>query len=435
MVDQKLTDYIRQQLQLGRLHEQITKSLLDAGWPEGEIQTAFQLIDAQNQTPAAIQNSTVASSNSLPSVDSLIKESWLVFSKQIKTLLGIILLPVLAAIPIVILYFIGAGFGVALLVKDISVVKIVSVIVVSILLGLITVYIYAWSQAALIFTLDSSPEQIGIRESYRRGRKKIGALFSTYSWSGLVILGAVFLLVVPAIFLAVSFFTASYIAVLEDQKGINALLKSRQYIKGRWWAVFGRLIFVNLVYMLIFFAVKLLLSGILSPFKLASLANLLSSVLSFLSRLFLVVFNFVLYRHLKGIKGEFVFSPSKKSKIGLVLISLLSLLSILAPLILVAINPVGQLSQARDSQRMADQVLISGALEQYFVKNNVYPESLNQLVPQYLETLPDDPKPGKSYDYLQLSKNDYQLCFEFETKGRQCSNSSGEEQKIPKLIF
>jgi prepilin-type N-terminal cleavage/methylation domain-containing protein len=112
----------------------------------------------------------------------------------------------------------------------------------------------------------------------------------------------------------------------------------------------------------------------------------------------------------------------KKSGFTLLeILMVIAIISILAALVIVAMNPVRQLAQSRDTQRKSDVKEISNALHQFFIKKNTYPavmedsnavygicargalniecESLidiSVLVPEYLSDIPRDPTSDKT---------------------------------------
>ena len=58
-----------------------------------------------------------------------------------------------------------------------------------------------------------------------------------------VILGVAYILfIIPGIWLTVWFAFAVFVLILENNGIIASLKKSRQYVKGRWWGVFARLL-------------------------------------------------------------------------------------------------------------------------------------------------------------------------------------------------
>jgi hypothetical protein len=69
-----------------------------------------------------------------------------------------------------------------------------------------------------------------------------------------------------------------------------------------------------------------------------------------------------------------------------------------------------------DVARKADLYAIQGVLLQYRIENGKYPETLDEMVPDYLAEVRTDPKTKKPYGYSALSNGEsYELCIDFET--------------------
>lgn len=97
-----------------------------------------------------------------------------------------------------------------------------------------------WMAIALLLALDGRVQAIG--EAYRRSFgyfvRYVGLSIVT---SILLMIGFV-LLLIPGIILMVWFAFANFVLVLENTGIRAALRQSREYVRGRWWGVFGRLI-------------------------------------------------------------------------------------------------------------------------------------------------------------------------------------------------
>jgi len=66
-----------------------------------------------------------------------------------------------------------------------------------------------------------------------------------YAWvlflMGIITIAGFILLIIPGIILSIWFSFALYLFVFEDVRGMEALKKSKELVKGYWWPVFGRL--------------------------------------------------------------------------------------------------------------------------------------------------------------------------------------------------
>jgi hypothetical protein len=102
--------------------------------------------------------------------------------------------------------------------------------------------------------------------SYRAGFK----LFWAYLWISILVmvvtLGGYILLIIPGIMLSLQLALIAPALVMEDKHGMAALFQSREYVKGYWWAFFGRslllLLVIGVAMLVIFAPVRLLLGSV-----------------------------------------------------------------------------------------------------------------------------------------------------------------------------
>jgi len=118
-------------------------------------------------------------------------------------------------------------------------------------------------QGALLTAIRRVESEPGFRpvlkEQYRIG-------FS-YFWSMLLIMiisivcfiGSFSLLIIPGIIFMVFASFAVYTRVFDDKRGFEAFVESYKIVRGRWWAVFGRALFLILVYIIVAIIVGLIL--------------------------------------------------------------------------------------------------------------------------------------------------------------------------------
>jgi len=96
--------------------------------------------------------------------------------------------------------------------------------------------------ALRIFGEAASGRTEPARAALRFGRRRFGPLL----WLGILtslatILGAL-LLIIPGIYVVVAFAVAAPVVVIEEHRGMVALQRSRELVKGRWWATLGALL-------------------------------------------------------------------------------------------------------------------------------------------------------------------------------------------------
>jgi len=116
-------------------------------------------------------------------------------------------------------------------------------------------------------------------------------------------------------------------------------------------------------------------------------------------------------------------------KKGFTLIELLVVITIIAILVgVAAVNYQKTVQLGRDSKRKADLEQIRQALETYRSEVGTYPAALSTLVPNYISTLPTDPKTG-TYVYRPSTApiRTYGLCAYLEINpGQTLTTCSGQ---------
>jgi hypothetical protein len=82
----------------------------------------------------------------------------------------------------------------------------------------------------------------GVGESVSAGFGRVFSAIWVSILAGLLIALGLAALVIPGIFFIVCYRFAQDFAVVDEQKGGEAMRSSRKLVSGRWWATFGRLI-------------------------------------------------------------------------------------------------------------------------------------------------------------------------------------------------
>ncbi len=96
---------------------------------------------------------------------------------------------------------------------------------------------------------------------------------------------------------------------------------------------------------------------------------------------------------------------------------LIVLVIAIASLLYLFIDPFAMQGDVRDRDREAIHSQLLIALKRYYDKNNRYPGSLSELVPNYINYVPMDPKTNSPYDYGTTHDGGiYNLCIYFETR-------------------
>lgn len=199
---------------------------------------------------------------------SLLKDTFQLFKKKILGSFGIMLWPmiIVAAIIAVIagLFFVlGPSLG-----KPTT----EFIVVISIVLGILFLYLSFWSQVSLLYYVSSN--ELSMVNSWKESKKS----FKDYLWTvglvSLVVCGGASLFLIPSIFLlfllngpytfvigiaggilaSVAMIIVStyiiftpFIFVVEKVGGMNALLRSYAYVKGRFASTFLRILAMSII--------------------------------------------------------------------------------------------------------------------------------------------------------------------------------------------
>lgn len=177
-------------------------------------------------------------------------------------------------------------------------------------MGILFIIISSWSQIALLYSLKEQDKELDPSQAFAFAWHKLISYWWIACLTGFIILGGLMLFFIPGAIFAIWFSFAYYLLIMEDEKGMNALLKSREYVKGHGWAVLWRFIVLYFFNLLFAIPVGILFGGFPAPWS----SMLTQNVFSFFVVPFNIVYLFLVYRNLKEVKGEFIFAPHKKTK-------------------------------------------------------------------------------------------------------------------------
>ena len=104
------------------------------------------------------------------------------------------------------------------------------------------------------------------------------------------------LLIIPGIILAVWLSFSAFVLVLENGGMIGSLKQSREYVRGHWWGVLGRLLAMGILLVV----VSMVFSMIASIVPSYVVSNALVAALAMLLAPFSVAYMYLMYQDLKG---------------------------------------------------------------------------------------------------------------------------------------
>lgn len=323
----------------------------------------------------------------------------------------------LALVPIAVVSF-CAALGVNKLFDGTSDagVTVVAIIVLLILIAL-GIYWLIWMQVSQVRTLmmDSNDS---IKSTMIAAKPYIRNYFWTGVVSSLIIMGGFVLLIIPGIIFMVWYGFATYITVAENSGAIDSLRKSKGYVEGQWWKVFGRLI-VFLILGFVLYIPVIILTTIATNMTGELGGSIVNDIAGLLYGPFFLALGWSFYKGLRATKGEVVVPQTGRTKyiVFAVLAFLLIPGLLLSSVVLLSLNSAR--IKSRDAKRVADVRQIQTAAELYFNDNQKYPASLEDLSPEYLPVIPSSPTPAEVgcaetdnvYNYQSASGLTYQIEF------------------------
>jgi len=156
--------------------------------------------------------------------------------------------------------------------------------------------------AALLYAIVIDPP-IQMGEAYKKGL----AIFFPYAWIsilvGVITFVGFILFFIPGVIFSIWFSFAFFTLVVENKRGFAALAASREYVRGYWWPIFWRSLFLMLVLLVAIAAL-----GLLSMFLrfVPSIEIVVSNVggvlLSLLFTPLFVAYIYYLYLEVRAIK-------------------------------------------------------------------------------------------------------------------------------------
>lgn len=226
----ELITAVKERLQLGYTHEQISNELRAAGYANEMIQAALATAQSEATTAIPVADSTASTAVALPSFGQLLKDSfsyawkkWSLIGWYILVFLGLGLSLVAAGMLASVQEI--AGFAALFIVGLFGVV-------------LLTVFSFAVQR---VIAIDDTEGTASLKEGWQWAK-------SHFFWSGLWVLlllslivqGATALLLIPYIVIGpfISFMLYAYI--LEDFKGLSSVFRARELGKGNWWPLLWR---------------------------------------------------------------------------------------------------------------------------------------------------------------------------------------------------
>ena len=244
----------------------------------------------------------------LPGLVETLKRALAVYKSKFKSLTILALLPLLIG-------FLMAGVGMLSAVIIPGSAKPIAMVVVVIIFGFLSIVISIMAQVASILVVAGENSW---SKALKRAVPKAWPVLVVSLLTALAALGGFALLIVPGVIISVYLIFASFTAVLENKTGLVALSASYNYIKGKWWQVLSRYLFIVLLFLAANFIV--------------SLIPIIGGVASIFLGPILLAYFYLVYSDLKKISSPV---PESKNKFILVFIIIGSLVLLVLLVVLI----------------------------------------------------------------------------------------------------
>ncbi len=163
------------------------------------------------------------------------------------------------------------------------------------LLMLVTSVVNIFMGAALVLAIDNP--NLTISSAYGKAKGFFWRYIGLSILMTVVLTIAYLLLIIPGIILSVWFLFAAFVLILENTPIIDSMRRSREYVKGKWWGVFGR----SIAGSVIIFLLMIVVMGIAAILPGGEMTiNITATAISMLVAPIMVGYMYLMYKDSKG---------------------------------------------------------------------------------------------------------------------------------------
>jgi len=125
-------------------------------------------------------------------------------------------------------------------------------LVIGIIIGIVGTVVSVVMQPAMIDAIHRLAHEPGViltvGTQYKTGFRYFWSVLFLIILACLIFFGSGLLFLIPALVIGIYISLYIFVRVLDDKKGFSAFTESYSLVKGRWWGVFGRMLFLVLIY-------------------------------------------------------------------------------------------------------------------------------------------------------------------------------------------
>jgi hypothetical protein len=284
MTAQDPSQYIIEQRKAGFDDKAIRSAMGNHGWKKEDIDKIFrELARTENHLTATI--SLNKEGNIFSDVKVILDSTWERFQRKFPELFQIAVVGGVVAVLSGIIAYVNTGDFIENIDKWANASRAIGMgsrVAISGMAVFAFTLIDIWVILALLM-IAAEKEKINFQKLFEQSIRRYFSFLGVYIILILVLSAGVLLAVIPALIFAVWFFFAIPLAVIENVFGFEALKKSKELVKGKWWNIaFKGLIFLIMLvlFQLLFAYVGRSVLGIASAsrFGVSLMVNFLSAV-------------------------------------------------------------------------------------------------------------------------------------------------------------
>lgn len=145
------------------------------------------------------------------------------------------------------------------------------------------------------------PTGMTIGNAYQVGKQYFWSYLFLSILVSLAVVGGLILLIIPGIIFGI-WFSLAYFALLgEDKRGTQAMKASREYVRGHWWAVFGRMVLLVVV-LFVVGGIAGFIGAMIIPGNEDMVVSLVTYLLNLVVVPFALAYSYFIYKDLKALK-------------------------------------------------------------------------------------------------------------------------------------
>lgn len=162
------------------------------------------------------------------------------------------------------------------------------------LIALAVIIVVSVGGSLALLKAVTNPDTTTFTSAYRYSFKNLLAFLVLSVLVGVITGVGFLLLIIPGIIFSVWFLFSQFVFVLEGKRSIAAMKASREYVRGKWWAVFYRLVVLMLVMLVVYVPLSWLVA-VLVPGENTLIHDALIGILNLVLVPFSLLYFYLLY--------------------------------------------------------------------------------------------------------------------------------------------